>query len=128
MSHEQRDDKAGSASRTPLSDSLDLSTLDSNDIRAWRTLARQLEERIACIAEFDAESITHSAERDHVSVPRELTAENGAKAALMGEFFFYPYEGREPVIVPWDTIKAIHRAVVKLFAASPSASGDRSNG
>lgn len=49
-------------------------------------------------------------------VPVELTAENGAKAALMGEFNFR--FGDDTPNVPWTTIKEIHRAVVKLFASS----------
>ncbi|MGL4650428.1 MAG: hypothetical protein ACRC1H_13555, partial [Caldilineaceae bacterium] len=39
-------------------------------------------------------------------VPRELTSENGAKYALIGETF----DGHT---VPWTAIKAVHRAVVK---------------
>ena len=53
-----------------------------------------------------------------VAVPRELTSENGAKAALMGEFFFQPYEDSAPVAIPWTKIKEIHRAVVLHFAAA----------
>ena len=49
-----------------------------------------------------------------VPVPKELTAENGAKAALMGEFCFR--FGEDTLNVPWTTIKEIHRAVVALFA------------
>jgi hypothetical protein len=50
---------------------------------------------------------------DMVLLPRELTAENGAKAALIGEFGF-PLPG-EYAVVHWDTIKLIHRKVVELF-------------
>lgn len=51
-----------------------------------------------------------------VVVPVELTAENGAKAALMGEFKFQ--FGEYTPNVPWTTIKEIHRAIVKFFAAA----------
>lgn len=70
-----------------------------------------------------------------VIMPRELTAENGAKAALMGEFSIeFPMmcsacdfhgaddecevcggtgEYMHPVNVPWTTIKEIYAAAVK---------------
>lgn len=50
-------------------------------------------------------------------VPMELTEENGAKAALMGEFF--EVEEFEDDIweipVSWDNIKAIHKAIINHF-------------
>ena len=59
---------------------------------------------------------------DIILMPRALTAENGAKAALMGEFKIdveITYEdGEEETIVvdvPWTTIKAIYAAAVKHF-------------
>ena len=68
-----------------------------------------------------------------VMMPRELTAENGAKAALIGEFIInFPMkccchgeeeddcdvcggsgEYMQPVNVPWTTIKEIYAAAVK---------------
>lgn len=67
-----------------------------------------------------------------VMMPRELTAENGAKAAMMGEFSInFPMkchccgldencevcggdgEYMQPVNVPWVTIKDIYAAAVK---------------
>ena len=67
-----------------------------------------------------------------VIMPRELTAENGAKAALMGNFIInFPMkcychgddgncwacagsgEYMQPVNVPWTTIKEIYKAAVK---------------
>lgn len=67
-----------------------------------------------------------------VMMPRELTAENGAKTALIGEFSIdFPMkcccegmnedcnvcggtgEYMQPVNVPWTTIKAIYAAAVK---------------
>lgn len=67
-----------------------------------------------------------------VMMPRELTAKNGAKAALMGEFIIlFPMkchcnreqddcevcggsgEYMQPVNVPWVTIKEIYAAAVK---------------
>lgn len=88
------------------------------------SLARQLEREQAALARQLRRAIEHGrksdaalsarVEKDQAIVPSELTAENGMKAALIGEFFFYPYEGREPVIVPWDKIKEIHRRVVEI--------------
>ena len=67
-----------------------------------------------------------------VMMPRELTAENGAKAAMLGEFIInFPMkccclgeredcdvcggagEYIQPVNVPWTTIKAIYKSAVK---------------
>lgn len=67
-----------------------------------------------------------------VMMPRELTAENGAKAALMGEFSIkFPMkcccggynpdcgvcegtgEYKRSINVPWTTIKEIYKAAVK---------------
>jgi hypothetical protein len=56
-------------------------------------------------------------------VPCELTAENGAKAALIGEFAFANGEAGMAV-VPWTTIKEIHREVVKLFGAAGGRTSD----
>lgn len=75
-----------------------------------------------------------------VIMPRELTAENGAKAALIGEFRIkFPMgcfckgededcevcggdgEYMQPVNVPWTTIKEIYRAAVKHLGVSNEA-------
>jgi hypothetical protein len=67
-------------------------------------------------------------------MPRELTAENGAKSALLGEFSIdLPMkcwcdgenegcavcggsgEYMQPVNVPWTTIKEIYAAAVKQY-------------
>jgi hypothetical protein len=67
-----------------------------------------------------------------VMMPRELTAENGAKATMIGEFIMnFPMrcccggedsdcevcggtgEYMQPVNVPWTTIKEIYAAAVK---------------
>lgn len=65
---------------------------------------------------------------DLVLLPRKLTAENGAKALLIGEFsetFHYmDDEGDEctaEIPVSWTTIKEIHNKVVAHFAAQPPA-------
>ena len=58
-----------------------------------------------------------------VLVPEKLTAENGAKAALIGEFFIEVEhedneEGRswmEKYPIDWTTIKDIHKRVVALY-------------
>lgn len=75
----------------------------------------------------------------YVLVPRRLTAENGAKAALIGEFSITvrhacdecdSYDdicgvcGGEGIIeaevpIPWTTIKRIHDRVVELFGSAP---------
>lgn len=70
---------------------------------------------------------------EKVLLPKELTAENGAKAALMGEFKFdVPVfcwcgmdtdcdlckgsgEYMQPVNVPWIVIKKIYKAAVEHF-------------
>lgn len=57
---------------------------------------------------------------DYVLVPRELTAENGMKAALIGEFFEevtrHDVESdeywTEKIYVSWPTIKEIHSAMI----------------
>lgn len=72
-------------------------------------------------------------ETETVTMPRKLTAENGAKAALIGEFVIrFPLrchceegedcdvcggvgEYMQPVNVPWTTIKEIYAAAVKHF-------------
>lgn len=45
-------------------------------------------------------------------LPRKLTAENGAKALLIGEFF----ETGSYLPVSWTTIKAIYAKIVEHFA------------
>lgn len=56
-----------------------------------------------------------------VMMPLELTAENGAKAALICEFKFKPHEDAPEVVVPWDTIKEIYRAAVRLLGTTDAA-------
>lgn len=64
----------------------------------------------------------------HVVMPRSLTAENGAKALLSGEFFeehecsYYDADGElveytEKVPVRWGTIKRIYDKVVSHYGA-----------
>jgi len=59
-------------------------------------------------------------------MPRSLTAENGAKALLIGEFFeehecsYYDADGElveytEKVPVSWDNIKEIYKKVVAHY-------------
>jgi rRNA maturation endonuclease Nob1 len=81
---------------------------------------------------------------DYILMPKALTAENGAKAALIGEFtieheatcsgcyYDEPDEDCEVcggeihyiehVAVPWDTIKDVYAAAVKT-CASPKTQG-----
>jgi hypothetical protein len=59
--------------------------------------------------------------KDKVMVPRELTAENGMKRALSGEFFELVDQTDDdgnylaPVKIPvsWTTIKEIHKAMIE---------------
>ncbi|WP_434134407.1 hypothetical protein JQR88_11100 [Pseudomonas luteola] len=75
---------------------------------------------------------------EYVSVPRRLTAENGAKAALSGEFTVEytatcpdcseidaddecvicrgEVDYTESVTIPWSTIKDIYAAAIHHFA------------
>lgn len=68
----------------------------------------------------DAPVSESAPDTDAVLLPRELTAENGAKAALMGEFRA-DHDGGD--YVSWDTIKRIHRRVVELFAKAQRSMG-----
>lgn len=59
---------------------------------------------------------------DSILLPRKLTAENGAKAALIGEFYedfgLLDEDGNEQyvkVAVTWDTIKRVWDAAVAHF-------------
>jgi len=72
---------------------------------------------------------------DALVMPRRLTAENGAKAAMIGEFFVYHNttcpdclgDGCEDcngiggfsqqIPIPWTTIKEIYAKAVSLFEA-----------
>jgi len=66
-----------------------------------------------------------------VVVPERLTAENGAKAALMGEFRMGLPErdenGEEYVRqlnIPWTSIKEIYAAAINHFVRSASQKGE----
>lgn len=57
-----------------------------------------------------------------VQMPRGLTAENGAKAALMGEFHINREvtddegnEVTERINIPWATIKEIYSEAIRYF-------------
>jgi len=63
---------------------------------------------------------------EKILLPKELTAENGAKGLLSGEFFeehwcsYYNeddelVEYTEKVPVSWDTIKNIYKKVVEFY-------------
>lgn len=100
----------------------------ANEIEALRTLENPIRSAAEPVA-------------DSALLPRELTAENGAKAALMGEFsetlevvcpdcggddvdFTCPLCADSGLIVEripvsWDLLKVIHRRVVQLFGAAP---------
>ena len=77
---------------------------------------------------IDATTLAGLRSGELVAVPRKLTAENGMKAALIGEFQVpFPHHDADgcevvsQVNVPWTTIKKIHDAVV--IAAAPEAPG-----
>lgn len=63
----------------------------------------------------------------HNNMPKELTAENGAKALLNGEFseeimIYNDLEGVEfpqKVSVTWSTIKAIYSKIVEHYTTEP---------
>tara|TARA_R110000764_G_scaffold72464_2_gene148608 strand:+ start:5240 stop:5542 length:303 start_codon:yes stop_codon:yes gene_type:complete len=54
-----------------------------------------------------------------VIMPRELTAENGAKGLLIGEFYeeIEHDEGTYKVAVEWTTIKDIYKKIVAHYEA-----------
>lgn len=56
--------------------------------------------------------LENDVESEFVLLPKSLTAENGAKALLIGEF----YEGKTPVT--WVTIKDIYKKVVEHYTKS----------
>ena len=59
----------------------------------------------------------------YIQLPKELTAENGAKAYLVGEFgesieLYDPEEDdtyEKNIPIRWETIKAIYKKIVKRF-------------
>lgn len=60
--------------------------------------------------------------KDSCVMPKKLTAENGAKALLMGEFYetiVFHYEEGEPyevkMPVEWSTIKAIYKKITDHY-------------
>ncbi len=79
---------------------------------------------------------SQSSEGGYLTMPRELTAENGAKALLIGEFYQYvelphpdhcgcgqcraclsgddpPYMYTAKIIIDWTTIKDIYKKAVE---------------
>lgn len=61
-------------------------------------------------------------EKEEVSLPRRLTAENGAKALLIGEFHEIMEDESSPgnpfiVPVTWDTIKDIYAKIVDHYSS-----------
>lgn len=98
-------------------------------------------ERSDCELCFDA-MLQGARDEGFVLVPAELTAENGMKYALLGEFSerVEAFDGdgasyTTTVDVTWPTIKALHRAVVKAApkleknteALSPTGAKDQIN-
>lgn len=80
------------------------------------------------LIEFDKELSELKKLRVGDVMPRRLTAENGAKALLMGEFFEYheisyydedgdEVERLEKVPVSWNTIKKIYDKIVSHYGA-----------
>lgn len=90
-----------------------------------------------------SESIKPAIPEDYCLMPKRLTAENGAKALLLGEFKLEvtqecpecreldePVEGcqicdgegeyGQPHIIPWDQIKYIHSEAVRGLAIQPN--------
>jgi hypothetical protein len=58
-----------------------------------------------------------------ILMPKELTAENGAKALLSGEFFEFIETTEEdirlPIPVSWSTIKDIYKKTVEHYGEKP---------
>ncbi len=88
----------------------------------------ELEERVEAL-----EAVVNSP--DTAIMPRRLTAENGAKGLLSGEFYeevevldetWGPITQRTPV--SWSTIKAIYRMAVKHLAADAKGEDDGRRG
>jgi hypothetical protein len=104
-------------------------------LEAWRHFILQ-EKSPSTNTQPDKQPPPHQGgESDTVNMPRALTAENGAKAAMMGEFFVCLSftcpdcngEGCEEckgvggwaqqVPIAWSTIKTIYAKAVSLFGA-----------
>jgi len=82
-----------------------------------------LSEGIAILKEMVGEET--KPEGDYVTLPRKLTAENGAKGLLIGEFkesVHFTVDGEENKIdvdVSWTTIKAIYDMIVENLQPKP---------
>lgn len=57
---------------------------------------------------------------EYILLPKKLTAENGAKALLIGEFYhqkhFTDHDGSDvsiDIVVPWHVIKEIYSKIVE---------------
>jgi hypothetical protein len=102
----------------------------------WNTNGPAADAAVAVLGVIDRLCAALSAPAgEWVLVPKKLTAENGAKAALIGEFAESHLcldgdgdEVLERVPVSWTTIKEIHKRVVELFAAAPAESATPSAG
>jgi hypothetical protein len=101
-------------------------------VKRWRTLvrlpAKYADEIVAALRIPDAAQAVRVPD-GYILVPRELTAENGAKSALIGEFNeefgCLDEDGVEQIAnvpVTWTTIKAIHKKMVAHFEADPPVS------
>jgi len=86
-----------------------------------------IESAVSCNPELLTEIITENArlkaealsaklgrQEDVALVPRKLTAENGAKAHLMGEFETIDRHGNA-IVVSWTSIKEIYAAAINFF-------------
>ena len=82
-----------------------------------------LSEGIAILKEMVGEETKPNG--DYVMLPRKLTAENGAKGLLIGEFkesVHFTVDGEENKIdvdVSWTTIKAIYDMIVENLQPKP---------
>lgn len=108
----------------------------------YNRIPAQYQERLdALIARAQAAQPASGVPEGYVAMPQALTAENGAKAALMGEFDVTltlacpecderdmdpeceicqgATEYDQPVPVGWSTIKAIYQRAVEVCGSSP---------
>jgi hypothetical protein len=81
--------------------------------------------------ETAVEALEQMADEGTIRLPRKLTAENGYKAHMIGEFHEYmehvDENGNDTAIkvpISWDTIKRIHDGVVAAQESSGEGGGE----
>lgn len=76
-------------------------------------------ERVKYISELESELQQLEGRGETVLMPKKLTAENGSKGLMMGEFFEYVEieDTRVEVPVSWTTIKRMYDKLVEYHTA-----------